>query len=138
MKTIGERIKQARAAKGWSGKALAKAVGYKNQSTIGNLENRATGTGGNKVGVIAAKLNVPLEWLMYGPDTDNVPFMESKLQQLPGTPYTTTASETSINTDSPFGLFSVADWMQLSEKKRLEFEGPIAFEIMQLKKRRKA
>ena len=32
---------------------LALRVGYKNQSSIGNLENRAGGTGGSRISVIA-------------------------------------------------------------------------------------
>ena len=76
MKTLGERIKQAREALGWSGEHLAKRVGYKTQSGISNLEGRATGTGGNKIGKIAQELGVPLNWLMYGPDSENVPFLE--------------------------------------------------------------
>jgi hypothetical protein len=75
MKTIGERIRQAREALKISGDALAKKAGYKNQSAIGNLENRAGGTGGNKIGVIADALNVSVEWLLRGPDCDVVPFI---------------------------------------------------------------
>lgn len=75
MKTIGERIQQARLALGWSAYDLAKRVGYKTQSGIGNLESRAGGSGGNKIGAIAKALNVPLEWLINGPDSDVVPFI---------------------------------------------------------------
>lgn len=75
MKTIGERIQQARLALGWSAFDLAKKVGYKTQSGIGNLESRAGGSGGNKIGAIAKALNVPLEWLINGPDSDVVPFL---------------------------------------------------------------
>ena len=56
-----------------SGATLAKRVGYKNQSAIGNLENRAGGTGGNKIGQIADALRVPVDWLLRGPDSDIVP-----------------------------------------------------------------
>lgn len=75
VKTIGERIRQAREAKGLSGQALAKIVGYRHQSAIGNLEARASGQGGNKIGAIADALGVPLEWLMRGPDADSVPHL---------------------------------------------------------------
>lgn len=78
MKTIGERIKQARDELGWSGLYLANQVGYKTQSGISNLEQRATGSGGNKIGKIAQALNVPLEWLVNGPDSDKVPFLPPK------------------------------------------------------------
>lgn len=72
MKTIGERMRQARNYRGMSGETLAEKVGYKNQSAIGNLENRSTGSGGNKIVEIAAALNVPLSWLMSGPDVDDL------------------------------------------------------------------
>ncbi len=75
VKTIGERIRQAREAKGLSGQALAELVGYRHQSAIGNLEARASGQGGNKIGAIADALGVPLEWLMRGPDANEIPFL---------------------------------------------------------------
>lgn len=54
---------------------LSNFVGYKTQSGISNLENRATGTGGNKIVAIAACLRVPVEWLLNGPDSTDVPFL---------------------------------------------------------------
>jgi len=75
MKTTGERIRQARTALKISGEQLAKKVGYKNQSAIANLENRAGGTGGSKLGAIADALGVSVEWLLRGPDGPNVPFL---------------------------------------------------------------
>ncbi|MDP3709117.1 MAG: helix-turn-helix domain-containing protein, partial [Polaromonas sp.] len=80
MKTIGERIRQAREALGLSGDALAKRVGYKNQSAIGNLENRAGGTGGSRIEIIADALNVTVDWLLRGPDRDSVPFANGYMQ----------------------------------------------------------
>lgn len=80
VKTIGERIRQAREAKGLSGQALAERVGYSHQSAIGNLEARASGQGGNKIGAIADALDVPLEWLMRGPDGDKVPFINKSAE----------------------------------------------------------
>ena len=74
-KTVGERIRQARLARQWSGETLAKLAGYSNQSSIGNLENRATGQGGNRIGAIAAALGVSVDWLLHGPDSDQVPFI---------------------------------------------------------------
>lgn len=76
MKTVGERIRQARDARGLSGEELAHAVGYRNQSAISNLENRATGTGGTKIAKIATALRVPVQWLLEGPDGQVVPFSE--------------------------------------------------------------
>lgn len=76
MSTIGERIKRARLAQNMSGEELAVGVGYKNQSAIGNLENRGGGTGGKKLPDIARKLRVPLQWLIEGPDDGEIPFLE--------------------------------------------------------------
>ena len=59
-----------------SGDTLAKLVGYKHQSSIGNLENRVNGTGGNKISQIADALGVPIKWLMTGPDGTQVPTQE--------------------------------------------------------------
>ena len=78
MKTIGERIKQARDARKWSAMDLAVRCGYKTQSGISNLENRVGGSGGNKIHVIAEALNVPIKWLMSGPDSDKVPFLSTE------------------------------------------------------------
>lgn len=58
-----------------SGEDLALRVGYKNQSAIGNLENRAGGTGGNRIYLIADALRVPVDWLLRGPDSENVPYL---------------------------------------------------------------
>lgn len=97
MKTIGERIRQARVAKKWSGEDLSKKVGYKTQSGISNLEGRVTGSGGNKIGAIADALNVSLDWLVNGPDADNVPFLPPKIKHKVDTPYSTALAEPNIH-----------------------------------------
>lgn len=97
MKTVGERIRQAREAKGWSGEKLALRVGYKTQSGISNLEARATGSGGNKIGAIAQALSVSLDWLMNGPDSENVPFLAPSLLQHLDAAYTTTVKEPELS-----------------------------------------
>lgn len=89
MKTIGERIRQARGILGWSALDLATRCGYKTQSGISNLENRASGSGGNKIGKIAQVLNVPVDWLINGPDTDNVPFLAPRIPTDPRAAYST-------------------------------------------------
>jgi transcriptional regulator with XRE-family HTH domain len=76
MNTIGDRIRKARQARGLSGEELALAVGYKQQSAIGNLENRSGGTGGKKLPDIARVLRVPISWLLEGPDHGDVPFAD--------------------------------------------------------------
>lgn len=69
MRSVGERIRQARTYRGLSGEELARRVGYKHQSAIGNLEARATGTGGNRIVDIARVLDCSVHWLLNGPDT---------------------------------------------------------------------
>ena len=85
MRTIGERIRQARQELGWSAQDLALRVGYKTQSGISNLENRASGSGGNKIGQIAKELGVPLDWLINGPDAEQIPFVPQKFTPNPRT-----------------------------------------------------
>lgn len=77
MKTVGERIRQARQALGMSGETLAHQVGYKHQSAISNLEGRSTGSGGHKIAAIATALGVPLDWLLNGPDDGSIPFKKN-------------------------------------------------------------
>lgn len=79
MKTVGERIRQARLALGLSANTLAKRVGYRTQSGISNLENGNSGNGGSKIGKIAQELGVSIDWLINGPDCDNVPFLPKKI-----------------------------------------------------------
>lgn len=62
---------------------LAVRCGYKTQSGISNLENRVGGSGGNKIHVIAEALNVPIKWLMSGPDSDKVPFLSTEQKNDP-------------------------------------------------------
>lgn len=72
MKTVGERIRQAREYRGMSGEELALKVGYKTQSGISNLENRATGRGGFMLPKIAQVLDFSLNWFLEGPDYEDV------------------------------------------------------------------
>lgn len=76
MKTVGERIRQARDARNISAERLAEMVGYKTQSGIANLENRATTSGGTKLAKIAKALRVDVQWLLEGPDSDQVPYVK--------------------------------------------------------------
>jgi transcriptional regulator with XRE-family HTH domain len=94
MKTVGERIRQAREARQMSGEELARAAGYSHQSAIGNLENRVTGSGGTKITQIAAALRVPVQWLLAGPDSNEVPFSDP-MASPSATPYTPTLRENS-------------------------------------------
>lgn len=105
MKSPGERIRQARLAKGMTGKQLADKVGYKNQSAISNLENRAATTGGTKAALVAKALNVSADWLLDGPDSDTVPFLPEPartpvLQSIDAA----TAQDRQHDTDWPFYL----------------------------------
>lgn len=64
--TIGDRIKVAREAKGWTQQQLADAIGAGDASTIGQAELRETGAGKGNMVKIAAELGVSLEWLLTG------------------------------------------------------------------------
>lgn len=77
MKTVGERIRQAREFRGLSGEALAKEVGYSTQSGISNLENRAVGRGGFNLPKIAKALDFSLEWFLNGPDVEDMSLVPS-------------------------------------------------------------
>lgn len=81
MKTVGERIRQAREYRGLSAEVLATRVGYKTQSGISNLENRAMGRGGFMLHKIAEELNFSAGWFLNGPDTEDLrnvlPYHES-------------------------------------------------------------
>lgn len=55
-----------------SGEELALKVGYKTQSGISNLENRAVSNGGGKLPKIAEVLDVAIAWLLQGPDTEDM------------------------------------------------------------------
>jgi transcriptional regulator with XRE-family HTH domain len=83
MKTLGERIRQAREYRKLTGEQLAEAVGYKTQSGIGNLENRATGRGGFRMPAIAAALQFPLDWFLNGPDVEDLRRIDPLLQAQP-------------------------------------------------------
>ena len=72
---------------------MAKRVGYKTQSGISNIENRFSGTGGHKIASIAEALNVSTDWLLNGPDTDNVPFLPPKIAIQPSATIATQAEE---------------------------------------------
>ena len=87
MKTVGERIRQARSYRGLTAEELAHKVGYKTQSGISNLENRHAGRGGFTLPKIAKELNFALDWFLQGPDTDDMatvpPFQFSYAESAP-------------------------------------------------------
>jgi len=96
MKTVGDRIRQAREFRGLSAEELARRVGYKTQSGISNLENRATGRGGYALPKIAQELNISLEWFLQGPDShdiSHVPTYREHLETDLSTPVVTTAQD---------------------------------------------
>ena len=141
MKTIGERIQQARLAKRWSADELAKKVGYKTQSGISNLENKATGSGGNKISDIARVLSVSVDWLLSGPDCENVPFLPQSIdttatQAGPAQAFQTTGTLYPVMATAqwPFDLFDYDEWMLLDAKDRKDFENTIAGAILRAKK----
>lgn len=65
MNTIGDRIKKTREARGLSQGQLAKLVGYKRQSSIGNIETGLQ-AGSTKIAQLAEALNVSATWLETG------------------------------------------------------------------------
>lgn len=141
MKTIGERIQQARLAKHWSADQLAKKVGYKTQSGISNLENKATGSGGNKITDIARVLSVSVDWLLSGPDCENVPFLPQSIdttatQTGPAQAFQTTGNLYPVTATAqwPFDLFDYDEWMLLDPKDRQDLENTIAGAILRAKK----
>lgn len=106
MSTIGERIQRARLARKMSGEELALAVGYRQQSAIGNLENRGGGTGGKKLPEIARALRVPMTWLIEGPDDGEIPFLDSP-------PYPTSTAEPVVAQEpSPATYYSDASMQE--------------------------
>lgn len=66
MKTFGQRLREAREAAGYRTQGeLAKAAGFKNQSTIGNMES-GRNKGSRHVAHIAKLLKVNALWLETG------------------------------------------------------------------------
>jgi len=65
MGTIGERVREARLAKGWSQERLALAVGLRSKRTIGELE-KGEHHGSGKLHRIAEALDVNVKWLETG------------------------------------------------------------------------
>ena len=123
MKTIGERIRQARMALGLSAEELAHKSGYKTQSGISNLENKATGSGGNKIAKIASVINVSVDWLLNGPDGDTVPF----LVQPPQHPITIGEPMVALfpQRDDPLKVELLQLWSQLNENHKREWIGDL-------------
>lgn len=120
-KTVGERIRQARVARKLSGDQLAQMVGYSKQSSIGNLENRATGQGGNRLPAIAKVLGVSVSWLLEGPDSDVVPFVDpvssASVAEPDPPPYLAPAPSTPAMSD-PWILEAVETLWRLSPQDR--------------------
>lgn len=107
MKTIGERIRQAREYRGLSGEQLAHMCGYKNQSGISNLENRASTSGGTKIVAIARALDVSVKWVLDGPDVLNMQEVKRSMNANQAAPHTSPAKTTmpAENTTRRCGLF---------------------------------
>lgn len=113
MKTVGERIRQAREFRKMSGEELAHAAGYKHQSGISNLENRATGRGGFGIQKIAKALDVPIDWLINGPDTEDMRQVgRFALAPTPQIRMSVVAKErpAAYEQDWPFNTVSKAQW----------------------------
>lgn len=71
MNTYGDRVRARRAELGLSQSELAKMIGAKNQSTIGNIENR---NGSSRYTLELSKaLRVRFEWLETGQGEKELP-----------------------------------------------------------------
>lgn len=126
MKTVGERIRQARTALGWSGLDLALKAGYKSQSGISNLENRVGGTGGGKIAKVAKILKVPVEWLISGPDSDTVPFIpEQVLSPCNVTPITANDNASTSPYLWPFKRVSAKAYAMLTQEEKDHIENSV-------------
>lgn len=130
-RTIGERIRQAREARRMSGEALALAVGYKNQSAIGNLENRKDAGGGRKLIKIAEVLQVPVEWLLRGPDTEEVPLRQNAATD--SSPRLTPIHASAVVW--PFVNITPAQYAQLDPRERGQVEGYVQALLSQAQQR---
>lgn len=128
MKTVGERIRQAREHRGLSGEQLAHMCGYKNQSGISNLENRASTSGGTKIVSIARALDVSVRWLLDGPDVYSVQDVARFDEREPG--YSTHSVRESDAQDRkideqawPFRNVTRAEYACLTSHQRATVEG---------------
>lgn len=127
MKSVGERIRQAREFRGLSGQQLADLVGYKHQSAIGNLENRATGSGGNNLVKIAQALNFSVQWLLSGPDTNDMrtvsPFSANGAAQDNEPPFYLKKAAPAVSW--PFERISPHEYETLTPRQQGQVEGYI-------------
>jgi transcriptional regulator with XRE-family HTH domain len=135
MKSVGERIRQAREFRKMSGEDLAIKVGYKTQSGISNLENRNGGVGGRKIVEIARALDLSLQWLLNGPDTADlrsVPRFDDDREQARSTEARETSVEYMtprqtahylIDAMSPAGLDTVVEILRMTAAKYPRSEG---------------
>lgn len=115
-----------------SGLELAQMVGYKHQSAIGNLENRAGGSGGHKIGDIAEALGVPVEWLLKGPDCDQVPFKDantSKHETNTATPNVRELPKSWASSQWPFAYVTEDQFFMLTSEERQHIESDILIRL---------
>lgn len=94
-------------------------VGYKTQSGISNLENRATGRGGFQLPKIAQALDFSVEWFLNGPDTEDMSQVK---------PYTDKQARHVVNEVSysdfnwPFMSISRDEWQSIPAESRTIIE----------------
>lgn len=62
--TVGEKIREARLARGMSQDTLAQRVGYKSRGSINKIELGKTDVSHAKLAAIAEALRVPPTWLL--------------------------------------------------------------------------
>lgn len=79
MATVGERIKSRREELGWKQDDLASKAGI-SKSFLSDLENGKRNVGADKLLDIARALNLSLDYLMTGKDSENVKHPSRELQ----------------------------------------------------------
>lgn len=127
MTTTGDRIRRARLYRELSAEALAQRVGYATPSGIANLENRATGRGGYKLTQIAQALDVSVQWLLGGPDLQD-------MAQVPSFDHAAPTNVLAVREDKvatwaqagwPFKRISPGQWARLTRPEREVLERQI-------------
>lgn len=80
--TIGDRIREAREARGLTQEELANMCGYTSRSTINKIEKEANETRLSTLKKVAKALNVDPDYLIFGDRDDKKIEIESILERL--------------------------------------------------------
>lgn len=80
--TVGEKIREARLARGMSQDTLARRVGYKSRGSINKIELGKTDVTRTKLAAIAEALRVSPTWLLGLDDKGGAPTANGELHAL--------------------------------------------------------